>query len=59
MRGMPEGACRVLVVEDPPAVREMLADYLGLEGFEVRTAANGREALAVLERLADLIAPTP
>ena len=46
---MAEAACRVLVVDDTPRIRELLADYLAAEGFEVRTAANGREALEVLD----------
>jgi two-component system response regulator ResD len=36
---------RVLVVDDDPAVRELLQLYLGREGFEVSGAADGREAL--------------
>ncbi len=34
----------VLVVEDDPDVREMIATALELEGADVLTAANGREA---------------
>jgi len=37
--------CPVLVVEDDPDVREMMAMLLTMEGFEPTTAANGREAL--------------
>ncbi|HYM83645.1 MAG TPA: response regulator transcription factor [Candidatus Dormibacteraeota bacterium] len=37
----------VLVVEDEPTLRETLADALESEGFEVVTAADGRQALAV------------
>jgi two-component system phosphate regulon response regulator OmpR len=40
---------RVLVVDDDPAIREMLVDYLGGHGFEVEAAADGaaaREAVA-------------
>ena len=40
---------RVLVVEDDPGCREALALVLGLEGYEIRTARDGGEALAVLE----------
>lgn len=36
---------RVLVVDDEPMVREVLARYLAKEGFEVDTAADGQAAL--------------
>ena len=35
----------VMIVEDDPDTREMLERFLELEGFEVRTAANGQLAL--------------
>ena len=38
----------VLVVEDDPDTREMVGRFLEMEGFGVRTAANGRQALDVL-----------
>jgi CheY-like chemotaxis protein len=41
-------ACRILIVDDDASIRTLLAEYLDLEGFEVRSAANGREALDVL-----------
>ena len=48
--------CRVLVVEDDGAFRGLLAETLRDEGFEVRSAADGFEALAVLHECAtDLI----
>ncbi|HYZ63921.1 MAG TPA: response regulator, partial [Acetobacteraceae bacterium] len=34
---------RLIVVDDEPGVREMLAEYLGNHGFAVRTAAGGPE----------------
>ena len=37
---------RVLVVDDEPAVREVLERILRLEGHEVELAADGREAIA-------------
>ena len=40
---------RVLVVDDEPTVREVLADFLRAEGYEVTVANNGRHALALLE----------
>lgn len=36
---------RVLVVEDDPDTREMLCRFLELEGYQVESAANGRQAL--------------
>jgi two-component system, OmpR family, response regulator MprA len=36
---------RVLVVDDEPSVREVLARILKVEGFDVATAADGREAV--------------
>jgi CheY-like chemotaxis protein len=38
----------ILIVEDDPDTREMLGRFLELEGFDVRTAANGRLALQSL-----------
>jgi CheY-like chemotaxis protein len=40
--------CPVLIVEDDPDLREMMAQMLSLEGFETATAANGQEALEYL-----------
>jgi DNA-binding response OmpR family regulator len=40
---------RVLVVDDEPMVRDVLARYLALEGFEVAEAADGRSALERFE----------
>ena len=49
-------AYRILVVEDEPDTREMLAVLLGLEGHRVETAGNGREALNLLaDRSYDVI----
>lgn len=46
----------VLVVDDEPQVREIVATYLERDGFRVRTAATGAEALAELAiRRADLV----
>ena len=38
----------VMIVEDDRDTREMLGRFLELEGFEVRTAANGKLALQTL-----------
>ena len=37
--------CSVLVVEDDEVIRESMRELLELEGFDVVTACNGREAL--------------
>jgi signal transduction histidine kinase/ActR/RegA family two-component response regulator len=44
----PTGAARILVVDDEEHVRELLKDILESEGYGVRTARDGREALALL-----------
>jgi CheY-like chemotaxis protein len=46
----------VMIVEDDRDTREMLGRFLELEGFEVRTAANGQLALDALHQ--DCDAPT-
>ena len=42
---------RILVVDDDPGIRGFLSGALEDEGYEVRVATNGREALAVLDSL--------
>ncbi|HEV3010783.1 MAG TPA: response regulator [Burkholderiales bacterium] len=44
------GATRVLVVDDDPAIRNMLAEYLGAHGYEVALAASGVAMRAEIER---------
>ncbi len=44
----PAGPLRVLVVDDDPAVRDVLTEYLTRDGHTVVTAANGREGLKEL-----------
>jgi len=41
---------RILVVDDERSMREFLEIMLTKEGYEVRTAANGKEALALVEK---------
>ena len=41
---------RVLVVDDEKVIREILADFLTMEGFWVRTAEDGSAALVELSR---------
>jgi two-component system response regulator RegX3 len=45
------GNVKVLVVEDEPSYREALASGLRLEGFDVEVAADGYEALNLLEKV--------
>ena len=46
----------ILVVDDEPQVRQVVASYLEGEGFTVRAAANGAEALAeIAKKRPDLI----
>lgn len=40
---------RVLVVDDERHIRELIADFLEYEGYTVEKAANGGEALSILE----------
>ena len=40
---------RLLVVDDEPNIRELLSARLRYAGFEVATAADGRQALALVE----------
>ena len=46
----PDEAPRILVVDDEQVIREILADFLSMEGFIVRTAADGSDALVELSR---------
>lgn len=47
---------QVLVVDDEPSIREIISALLEDEGYEVRSARDGLEALAMLEsRTFDLI----
>jgi DNA-binding response OmpR family regulator len=49
-------ARRILVVDDEPALRALLVDYLGAEGFEVRAVEGGAAMRAEMARApADLV----
>ena len=39
---------RILVVDDAPDVRGVILEFLTPDGYEVRLAANGREAFGIL-----------
>lgn len=45
---MPE-QLRILVIEDDPSLQELTVDLMEMEGFAVRTASDGAEALAALD----------
>jgi response regulator RpfG family c-di-GMP phosphodiesterase len=46
----PEDRPRVLVVDDEKFIRDIIADFLGMEGYIVRTAEDGTSAVTELER---------
>lgn len=41
---------RILVVEDEASIRETIREYLARCGYDVRSATNGQEALALLKK---------
>lgn len=45
-----EAKTTVLVVDDDPAIVDLLRDFLEMEGYCVATALNGEEALRAVER---------
>ena len=40
--------CRVVVVDDNHDAADMLADLLGIQGFDVRTAYNGADGIRLM-----------
>ncbi len=46
----PDDKPRVLIVDDEKFIRDILADFLGMEGYVVRTAQDGISAITELER---------
>jgi two-component system phosphate regulon response regulator PhoB len=48
---MTETNLRVLIVEDDPAIRELLSTLLGFEGWEVAMADDGRSGLEAAGRV--------
>ena len=56
LRGPAEQKCRVLVVEDEPAIRQLIHVHLARAGYDVIQARDGIEALAfVRDQRPDLI----
>ncbi len=48
--GHPDDKPRILVVDDEKFIRDILADFLGMEGYSVRTAGDGISAVDELSR---------
>src|SRR5580692_4985103 len=48
MSSAPDERPRVLIVDDEKFIRDILADFLGMEGYIVRTAEDGTSALTEL-----------
>ena len=42
---METSSYRILIVDDEPAIIDLLASFLGSEGYLCETATNGRAAL--------------
>ncbi len=51
MPPLPAGASMVLVIDDDPAVRELVTRFLAKEGFNVKTATTGDEGLKMARAL--------
>jgi CheY-like chemotaxis protein len=47
----PAGASAVLVIDDDAAVRDLMARFLGKEGFRIVTAASGEDGLRLAREL--------
>ena len=48
-------AYRILIIEDDPGVRESLALGLGLEGYQILEAPDGKAGLGALQQNPDLV----
>jgi CheY-like chemotaxis protein len=49
MESMLARARTIMLVEDDPSMQALVRTWLDSEGYGVRTASNGREALALLQ----------
>lgn len=48
-------SCRnILIVEDEPAIREMMKDVLEINGYNIFTAANGKEGIEALKEISHM-----
>ncbi len=45
-----ETMSRILIVDDEAMIREVIREYANFEGYEVREAANGKEAISLCEQ---------
>lgn len=45
-----DSSVRILVVDDEEAIRDVLTDFLGMEGYSIETASDGQRALELLSR---------
>jgi CheY-like chemotaxis protein len=48
---IPEGSDLILVIDDDPAVRDLMKRFLNKEGFQVETAADGESGLYLAKEL--------
>ncbi len=46
---------KILVVDDDPVIRDMMADILDFEGYSISVARNGHEALQLLRSNQDFL----
>lgn len=46
---------KILIVDDEPDVVELLSDYFSLNGYDILSACNGKEALTKISKQPDLI----
>ena len=44
------GACKVLVIDDDPTVRDLISRYLAKEGYQVKSANAGMEGLSLAKQ---------
>ena len=48
-------ARKILVVDDDPIIRDMMADILDFEGYSISVARHGQEALKILRSEEDFL----